>query len=73
MSALPPKADIRVHVYICLENISLYKKFLADPNITNDRRDLIRKLLAEEEATLLKLLSPQEPNGHTASPNENPD
>jgi len=61
-----------MHVYICLENISLYKNFLADHNITNDQRDLIRKLLAEEEATLLNLLSPQGPNGHTVSLNENP-
>jgi hypothetical protein len=46
--------------YIRQENIFLYKKRLADRNITNDQRDMIRKLLAEEEA---KLLSRQEPNG----------
>jgi hypothetical protein len=61
-----------MNLYICLENISLYKNFLADHNITNDQRGIVRKLLAEEEAKLLNLLSPQEPNGRTASPNENP-
>jgi hypothetical protein len=52
-------------LYIREENISLYKKLLADRNITSDQRDVIRKLLAEEEARLLNLFSPQqeEPNG----------
>jgi hypothetical protein len=50
-------------VYIRQENISLYKKHLTDRNITNDQRDMIRKLLAEEEAKLLNLFSPQEPSG----------
>jgi hypothetical protein len=48
--------------YIRQENISLYKKLLADRNITNDQRDMIRKLLADEEARVLNS-SPQEPNG----------
>jgi hypothetical protein len=40
--------------YIRRENISLYKKLLADRNIAGDQRDMIRKLPAEEMAKLLK-------------------
>ena len=46
-------------VYIRQENISLYKKLLADRNISAGQRDVIGKLPAEEEARLLSLLSPQ--------------
>ena len=48
--------------YIRQENISLYKKLLADRNISDGQRDVIRKLLADEEARFLNS-SPQEPNG----------
>jgi hypothetical protein len=48
-------------VFIRQENISLYKKLLADRNITDGQRDVIGKMLAEEEAKLLNLLCPQEP------------
>jgi hypothetical protein len=37
----------------------LYKKLLADHNISDGQRDLIGKMLAEEEAKLLNLFSPQ--------------
>jgi len=47
-------------VFIRQENISLYKKLLADRNITDGQRDVIGKMLAEEEARLLNLLCPQE-------------
>jgi hypothetical protein len=46
-------------VYIRQENISLYKKLIADPNISDGQRDLIGKMLAEEEDKLLNLFSPQ--------------
>jgi hypothetical protein len=46
-------------VFIRQENISLYKKLLADHNISDGQRDLIGKMLAEEEAKLLDLFSPQ--------------
>jgi len=46
-------------VYIRQENISLYKKLLADPNISDGQRDLMGKMLAAEEAKLLNLFSPQ--------------
>jgi hypothetical protein len=48
--------------YIRQENISLYKKLLADRNISDGQRDVIRKMLADEEARFLNS-SPQEPNG----------
>jgi len=47
-------------VFIRQENISLYKKLLSDRNITDGQRDVIGKMLAEEEARLLNLLCPQE-------------
>ena len=46
-------------VYIRQENISLYKNLLADPNISDGQRDLMGKMLADEEAKLLNLFSPQ--------------
>ena len=46
-------------VFIRQENISLYKKLLANTKISAGQRDVIAKLLAEEEAKLLNLLSPQ--------------
>jgi hypothetical protein len=46
-------------VFIRQENISLYKKLLADRNIRDGQRDVIGKLLAEEEARLLDLLTQQ--------------
>jgi hypothetical protein len=51
---------VTLDVFICQENISLYKKLLVDPNISDGQRDLIGKMLAEEEAKLLNLFSPQE-------------
>ena len=45
-------------VFIRQENISLYKKLLSDRNITDGQRDVIGKLLADEEAKLLDLFSP---------------
>ena len=45
-------------VYIRHENISLYKKLLADRNILDVQRETIGKMLAEEEANLLNLFSP---------------
>ena len=51
-----------LNAYIRQENISLYKKLLADRNISDGQRDVIRKMLADEEARFLNS-SPQEPNG----------
>ena len=45
-------------VFIRQENISLYKKLLADRNISDVQRDVIGKMLAEEEAKLLDLFGP---------------
>ena len=50
---------IALDVYIHQENISLYKSLLAGRHITDGQRDVIGKMLAEEEAKLLKLFSPQ--------------
>ena len=41
--------------FIRQENISLFKKLLADRNISDVQRDVIGKMLAEEEAKLLDL------------------
>jgi hypothetical protein len=46
---------IALDVFIHQESISLYKKLLADC-ITDRQRDVIGKMLAEEEARLLDLL-----------------
>ena len=53
---------IAFDAFIHQESISLYKKLLADRNISDGQRDVIRKLLADEEARFLNS-SPQEPNG----------
>jgi hypothetical protein len=39
--------------FIAQENIALCKKLIADRNITDSQRDVIGKILAEEEAKLL--------------------
>ena len=49
---------IALDVFIRQENISLYKKLLAGRHITDGQRDVIGKMLADEEAKLLDLLSP---------------
>ncbi len=36
--------------FIHRENLALFRKRLADPTITEDQRQMILKLLAEEEA-----------------------
>ena len=51
---------IALNVFILQENISLYKKLLADRHITDGQREVIGKMLAEEEGKLLDLLSPQD-------------
>jgi len=51
---------VTLDVFICQENISLYKKLLVDPNISDGQRDLIGKMLAEEEAKLLNLFSQEQ-------------
>jgi hypothetical protein len=48
-----------LNAYIRQENISLYKKLLSDRNISDGQREVIGKLLAEEEAKLLNSFSPQ--------------
>ena len=57
-------------VFICQENISLYKKLLVDPNISDGQRDLIGKMLAEEEDKLLNLFRPQ---GQASEPSLQPE
>ena len=52
--------------YVRQENISLYKKLLADRNISDGQREVIGKLLAEEEAKLLNSFSPQEQSKKTS-------
>jgi len=47
---------IALDVFIHQESISLYKKLLADRHITDGQREVIGKMLAEEEAKLLDLL-----------------
>ena len=54
-------------VFIRQENISLYKKLLADRNITDGQRDVIGKMLAEEEAKLLDLFNRQAQTSHKNS------
>ena len=51
---------LTLDVFILQENILLYRKLLADPKISDGQRDVIGKMLAEEEARLLNLLCPQE-------------
>ena len=55
---------IALDVFIHQENISLYKKLLADRHITDGQRDVIGKMLAEEEGKLLAVLSPQDLHQH---------
>jgi hypothetical protein len=55
---------IALDVFIHQENISLYKKLLADRHITDGQREVISKMLAEEEGKLLDLLSPQDRHKH---------
>ena len=43
---------LTLDVFILQENILLYRKLLADPKISDGERDVIGKLLAEEEAKL---------------------
>ena len=50
---------LTLDVFIRQENISLYKKLLSDRNISDGQREVIGKLLAEEEAKLLNSFSPQ--------------
>ena len=58
---------IALDVFIHQESISLYKKLLAD-RITDGQRDVIGKMLAEEEAKLLDLLSPQDRHHFLGTP-----
>ena len=58
---------IALDVFIHQESISLYKKLLAD-RITERQRDVIREMLAEEEAKLLDLLSPQDRHHFLGAP-----
>ncbi len=50
---------ISLEAFICQQNISLYKKLLADRNISDGQRDMIGKMLAEEEAKLANFFNPQ--------------
>jgi hypothetical protein len=50
---------IALDVYIRQENISLYRRLLAGRHITDGQRVVIGKMLADEEAKLLNLFSPQ--------------
>ena len=58
---------IAFDVFIHQESISLYKKLLAD-RITDGQRDVIGKMLAEEEAKLLDLLSPRDQHRFLGAP-----
>ena len=59
---------IALDAFIHQENISLYKKLLADRHITGGQRDVIGKMLADEERKLLDLLSPQDLNQPRLAP-----
>ena len=48
---------ISLDAFVCQENISLYKKLLADRHISDAQRDMVGKMLAEEEAKLLNFFS----------------
>jgi len=52
---------LTLDVFILQENILLYRKLLADPKISDGERDVIGKLLAEEEAKLVNAFGPQKP------------
>ena len=58
---------IALDVFIYQESISLYKKLLADC-ITDRQRDVIGKMLAEEEAKLLELLIPRDQHHFLGAP-----
>jgi len=58
---------IALDVFIHQESISLYKKLLAD-RITDGQREVIGKMLAEEEAKLLDLLSAQDQHHFLGAP-----
>ena len=58
---------IALDVFIHQKSISLYKKLLAD-RITDGQREVIGKMLAEEEAKLLDLLSPQDQHHFLGAP-----
>jgi hypothetical protein len=58
---------LTLDLFICQENISLYRKLLADRNISDVQRDMIGKMLAEEEAKLLGIFSPQAQTSHKNS------
>jgi hypothetical protein len=51
---------VTLDVFIHQENISLYKKLLSDGRMNELQRRVISKLLADEEAKLLDLFSPQQ-------------
>jgi hypothetical protein len=57
---------LTLDAFIRQENILLYKKLLADPKISDGQRDVIGKLLADEEAKLLNSFSPQEQSKKTS-------
>jgi hypothetical protein len=59
-------------VFICQENILLYKKLLADPKISYDQRNVIGEMLAEEEDKLLNLFGAQGQALDTPSQPESP-
>ena len=58
---------IALDMFIHQESISLYKKLLAD-RITDGQREVIGKMLAEEEAKLLDLLSPRDQHPFLGAP-----
>ena len=58
---------IALDVFIHQESISLYKKLLAD-HLTDGQRDVVGKMLAEAEAKLLDLLSPQDRHHFLGAP-----
>ena len=51
-------------LFICQENISLYRKLLSDRNISDVQREIVGKMLADEEAKLLDLFSPSADAGN---------
>lgn len=50
---------ISLKAFICQVNISLYKKLLDDRHISDGQREILGKMLSEEEAKLLNLFNPQ--------------
>jgi len=63
---------LTLDVFILQENILLYRKLLADPKISDGQRDVIGKLLAEEEAKLLNTFSQQGQAKNTSLQPEDP-